>query len=636
MSSLSSHSSTSPSAQRVRQKRKRIFFADEEGVIPESTGNNGDTNNNDANNNTTEMMQVDSDPIIESPPSESAPKRRKYRDDEVLQVDMILARQQQHHATLSTSSNNNAHGPGGDIYEATDERNLRPSDDRVPMESDVNIVVHDVIRRYWGLKPDSAPYNPSPNPVSITRCDLPKLRANEYVVTEKSDGIRYLLILCRHPQTQQNIAVMMDRACRKYAVGIVAEEIYFDGSIFDGELVWNADGRLVYLIFDVVACRGRDVRQCPYNERSAVIRECFSDPGNYPVLEPSAQLSYAQDLAARGKIVAIDGCNFLCMQPKPCYQISYIDILWNKIQSRQFIGHANDGLILTPVREAVGCRTHWSQFKWKPHHTIDLQLRLAYLPINTPVQSSSPSSSATIDGSFVSTPATKQWVAALFFGDDRNLSDQVVVSQLPLENACRGVEYNGRVVKFTLTNNSKLQRIQEHLLQMQVYAFACIVECSAQFYPGNLQVLTCTVERIRTDKTVPNNHYTVLQTLKNIEENISMDELVHVIGQQQQQHHHPYSTPLVSSKYSSVSPIVPVGYVDSMELSSSAAASSPQSSTDIYPSWTRQNVLLDRWMSNHSISTDQNEGLAFANTPVPAWLTQDNQQEQFYAASMPM
>lgn len=519
------------SASAVKKKRKRVCFAEVHQEQPDATGLCKDesscaTVNNYStmiaqigHNDNTTMMDIDTGSPTNScgdhdaqNKSESrlhaSTKKRKIKDDELLQLDIIMSRRK----TESSVQQQHSNGITSSTATATDvdDPNMRPSNERVPDNSDIDVAVHDTIRKFWGLRSDGVKYNPSPNPVSITRQDLMTLKNNEYVVSEKSDGVRYLLVLCRNRFSNEPIAVMMDRACRKYIIGIVANDKYFNGSIFDGELVLDqATHRYVFWVFDAVAVAGREVRLSPYNERCAIIRNCFDDPNDHKnttrfnTTNEEEYEQYAKELAQGGKLVALDGTNHLYMRPKPCYLLSQVDILWHKIQSRKLLTHKNDGLIFTPVREPVGCRTHWSQFKWKQSHTIDFLLKLAYM--------------------------NDRWYAALFFGDERKVQDAKVVPVLPLENAGSGIDYKGRIVKFTLQNNKRFQRIQQHMLANRVYSLAFVVECSADFAPNSdNNELLCSIERIRTDKTVPNTYYTVMKTIENIEENIEILEIVQV------------------------------------------------------------------------------------------------------------
>ena len=102
--------------------------------------------------------------------------------------------------------------------------------------------------------------NPCAQPVSLERKHLPLLNDGHYVVAEKSDGVRYTLFLTRAEGAE--VAFLIDRKLSMYQVPVAARKGFFDGSIFDGELVWvtNPDGTTSqnYLVFDMVAsCKKR-------------------------------------------------------------------------------------------------------------------------------------------------------------------------------------------------------------------------------------------------------------------------------------------------------------------------------------------------------------------------------------------
>ena len=126
--------------------------------------------------------------------------------------------------------------------------------------------VYDQIALAWGLR-HKLTHNPAPNPVSLHRNNIADLLREKYVVSNKADGVRYLLVMGRrrHPQLagkHEPYAVMVDRTLRVYQLQIMALSPLFRGSVFDGELVWNQKTRsLDYLVFDAVASCGVSLRQ---------------------------------------------------------------------------------------------------------------------------------------------------------------------------------------------------------------------------------------------------------------------------------------------------------------------------------------------------------------------------------------
>ena len=62
---------------------------------------------------------------------------------------------------------------------------------------------------------------PGALPVSLERRDFHKLKTYEYSVTEKTDGIRYFMLITKHKDEQ--IALMIDRKYNFYKLFIYSE-----------------------------------------------------------------------------------------------------------------------------------------------------------------------------------------------------------------------------------------------------------------------------------------------------------------------------------------------------------------------------------------------------------------------------
>ncbi len=385
------------------------------------------------------------------------------------------------------------------------------------------------MRLLWGVRRAPARYNPAPNPVSLSRRFLREMRPDEYVVAEKTDGVRYQLMLCRDAE-QRACAVMIDRACRKYEVRVCAEQRYYDGTLLDGELVLEraagataaATARYVYWAFDAVALRGESLRECSYATRFEALHAALHDPDQYPLLPPAQAEQHAQRLAAAPlqRIAAVHNAHSLCLRPKQCVSVRNLDALWRSLPA---LAHRNDGLLFTPLHDALQTGTTRRLLKYKFEHTFDLELR----------GTRRAGSASTLDG----------WVLGLFFGaNDHTVAFAHEVDAEPAAvapyveevgadgcvNACRGVAYRGRCVCFVLQRDAALERIVA--LARDAPALRCIVECTGQLQPDGAQLL-CRVLKVRTDKTVPNNSFTIKQTLLNLEERIPYEEVrAHMLG----------------------------------------------------------------------------------------------------------
>jgi len=120
---------------------------------------------------------------------------------------------------------------------------------------------------------------PGSMPVNLVRRNMVLVETLDYFVTEKSDGVRYLLYVVNtaapgeSPKVQ---AVVMDRA-REISLVLGAGalgEALGAGTVLDGELIFHQQeklGRQVYLIFDVLALDGERLVDRPFSERLALI-----------------------------------------------------------------------------------------------------------------------------------------------------------------------------------------------------------------------------------------------------------------------------------------------------------------------------------------------------------------------------
>ena len=211
--------------------------------------------------------------------------------------------------------------------------------------------------------------NPCPQPVSLERKDMHALLSGDYVVADKSDGVRFTLFLTE--VDDQAYSVLIDRKLSLYQVPVAASRGVYRGSIFDGELVWVAqpDGTRThcFLVFDIAAFRGsRDIAKCGLMRRLEAIRGAFDLEGHV-VTSPEV----AARLARAGKIVCGGSRHGLCFRAKQCFRLADLDVLLRQIPT---LPYPVDGLVFTPVDRPVGHGTHERLFKLKLRHTVDLEV----------------------------------------------------------------------------------------------------------------------------------------------------------------------------------------------------------------------------------------------------------------------
>ena len=203
---------------------------------------------------------------------------------------------------------------------------------------DTHVIAY--IHQVWG----SRDRFPGPQPISIERKHFPTLRNNAYVVCEKTDGERYMLVATRWQG--RNVSVFVNRSFHMFETRVNLPKNAYEGTILDGEL---CDGGL-YLAYDGITVCGRPVGHMNLLDRYDAIEQCIkrivamkSDP-------------YRVRLKIFHPLTDFD-----------TFQREHLPQVQQKV----------DGLVFTPVYEPVKMGTHETMFKWKPreHNTIDFQMK---------------------------------------------------------------------------------------------------------------------------------------------------------------------------------------------------------------------------------------------------------------------
>jgi len=190
------------------------------------------------------------------------------------------------------------------------------------------------IHSSWGTQD----YFPGPQPVSIERVHFPLLKKNNYVVCEKSDGVRHLLV--SFMSGDKKMCVLVNRSLHVTVAPINLPKSAYQGTILDGELV----GGNSFLVYDAVIVSGASVKNLNLHER----------------------LESAQKVIKGIIRVKTDS---ISIKLKTFYKLKEYD--YNTVVP------GTDGLIFTPVNEPVKTGTHETMFKWKPRdsNTIDFKCK---------------------------------------------------------------------------------------------------------------------------------------------------------------------------------------------------------------------------------------------------------------------
>jgi hypothetical protein len=196
----------------------------------------------------------------------------------------------------------------------------------------------------WGTSNKN--FFPGAQPVSIERQHFPILRKNDYVVCEKTDGIRHACVCTTF--SDKKICALVDRSQNVYLLPIRVPTSMFQGSIFDGELVKDHESKWNLMLYDCLIIDNIHVSHLNIWSR---IHNC----------ERFA-----------------NGITRLAKDPVTVRSKRY----WNcRDGFEEFLEtkfpYETDGIILTPVSDPVRSGTHETMFKWKPRdtNTIDFLFR---------------------------------------------------------------------------------------------------------------------------------------------------------------------------------------------------------------------------------------------------------------------
>ena len=195
------------------------------------------------------------------------------------------------------------------------------------------------IHAKWGSKE----YFPGPQPISIEHKHFPVLKGAEYLVCEKTDGERYMMVALTYEGKRK--CVFVNRAFNMFEVPINLKKSAYDGTILDGELYEDT-----LMVYDAVWVNGESVWNRNLNERLDAARSVMKS------------IIYMKSDQYRLKCKT-----FHQMRDFGTFMDEYLPTVQQKI----------DGLVFTPVNEPIRIGTHETMFKWKPQekNTVDFLMK---------------------------------------------------------------------------------------------------------------------------------------------------------------------------------------------------------------------------------------------------------------------
>ena len=214
---------------------------------------------------------------------------------------------------------------------------------------------------------------PGCQPVSVMNAHLEVLRRKDFYVCEKTDGVRYLLLI-HTPNRSKTKAWLIDRKYTYYPlktlpVPLLKRKSTLHDTLLDGELVDEAlfkggapsERRSTFLVFDAICVYGVYVGHLDLMNRLRVAHETI--------------------LLIQGKILSSkllrDELPFE-IDLKQMFAKRDTGFLFSQVLPN--LTHENDGLVFTRVDAAYEVGTTENVLKWKPRHLIsnDFQLQVRW------------------------------------------------------------------------------------------------------------------------------------------------------------------------------------------------------------------------------------------------------------------
>lgn len=179
---------------------------------------------------------------------------------------------------------------------------------------------------------------PGPQPVSIERRHFCLLKRQPYLVCEKTDGVRHLLV-----STPEGTVALVNRAFHVEQVKIRIPK----DTLLDGELVKAKSGKVLFMVYDAVRVKGEDLMRAPLDQRLEKARAVMKGIIKTASAPFEVRVKTMTDLK-----------DFK----------SFPDL--NSFE------YETDGLVFTPVQEPIRMGTHETMFKWKPRERITIDFCL--------------------------------------------------------------------------------------------------------------------------------------------------------------------------------------------------------------------------------------------------------------------
>jgi mRNA capping enzyme, catalytic domain/mRNA capping enzyme, C-terminal domain/mRNA capping enzyme, beta chain len=315
---------------------------------------------------------------------------------------------------------------------------------------------------------------PGSMPVAFSRRHFPLVCEREYKVSEKTDGIRYLL-LCYDGGVyfvDRKFDVFFIQGTEPLLTPLAPDGV----TLVDGELVRHlGTNRPYFMVFDAIAINGEVVATKPLEERLKYIRESVVKPFRDGIA--SGEVPGTVPFAITGKQFFDKGSiKHLLSRIRTSHQEqagSHIDRIYQEEPREWSRHHKTDGLVFTPCAEPYKPFSVFTLLKWK---YVDLM---------------------SVDFLY----HRQKNMFTVGAQDTMGQREEVVVP---------GVKFS----------EDDMQRMEQDIMR-QRGGETIVVECTYSSQRGRWSYVT-----LRPDKNKPNHMVTFIDTMQSIAENISIHEVI--------------------------------------------------------------------------------------------------------------
>ena len=199
----------------------------------------------------------------------------------------------------------------------------------------------DFMEHHWNTKGKGI--FPGSQPISIEYRHFDILKSSPYVVCEKTDGVRFMMLAFMFNNKKKTMFV--NRALEMFDCPLNFRKLVYDGTIVEGEMYGDT-----FMMYDMLMSCGKIIGDQDFLTR-------LDHMEKFKKMLMSLKYDPVK-LALK---------TFHLMSDFEEFMDKYLPTVQQEI----------DGLIFTPINDTVKTGTHETMFKWKPRdkNTIDFQLK---------------------------------------------------------------------------------------------------------------------------------------------------------------------------------------------------------------------------------------------------------------------